>query len=207
MSDLSTIRSEALGAVEQAADLAALDAARVAALGKKGSVTGLMKTLGGMSPEQRREFGAQVNQLKGEIEFRNVRFHYPGRDDMALDGVSFRIAPGERVALIGRVGSGKSTILRLMMGLYEPTDGAVLLDGIDLRQLDPADVRRGVGCVSQDVLLFYGSMRENITLADAIVRLKSEFADHPQISAMVTFAAASKLGLARPRMFRNEVEV
>ena len=68
MDDLSTIRSEALGAVEQAADLAALDAARVAALGKKGSVTGLMKTLGALAPEQRREFGARVNQLKSEIE-------------------------------------------------------------------------------------------------------------------------------------------
>src|SRR4029079_13222444 len=68
MSDLSTIRSEALGAVEQAADLAALDAARVAALGKKGSVTGLMKTLGGHGTEQPKEFGARVNQLKGEIE-------------------------------------------------------------------------------------------------------------------------------------------
>jgi len=112
---------------------------------------------GGQPFVQRRDF-------KGEIELRNVRFHYPGRDDMALDGVSFRIAPGERVALIGRVGSGKSTIQRLMMGLYEPTDGAVLLDGIDIRQLDPADVRRSVGCVSQDVLLFYGSLRENITL-------------------------------------------
>src|SRR5260370_13823565 len=68
MDDLSTIRSEALGAVEKAADLAALDAGRVAALGKKGSVTGLMKTLGGLAPEQRKEFGARVNQLKGEIE-------------------------------------------------------------------------------------------------------------------------------------------
>ncbi len=68
MDDLSTIRSEALDAVGKAADLAALDAVRVAALGKKGSVTGLMKTLGGMAPDQRREFGAQVNQLKGEIE-------------------------------------------------------------------------------------------------------------------------------------------
>ncbi len=68
MDDLSTIRSEALGAVQQAADLAALEAARVAALGKKGSVTGLMKTLGGLAPDQRKEFGARVNQLKGEIE-------------------------------------------------------------------------------------------------------------------------------------------
>ena len=68
MSDLSTLRSEALGAVAQAADLAALDAARVAALGKKGSITGLMKTLGGLSPDERRAFGAQVNQLKAEIE-------------------------------------------------------------------------------------------------------------------------------------------
>src|SRR5258708_21072321 len=68
MDDLSTIRSTALGAVEQAADLAALDAARVAALGKKGSVTGLMKTLGGLAPEQRKEFGARVNHLKAEIE-------------------------------------------------------------------------------------------------------------------------------------------
>ncbi|MBV8189580.1 MAG: phenylalanine--tRNA ligase subunit alpha, partial [Alphaproteobacteria bacterium] len=68
MDDLSTIRSEALGAVEQAADLSALDAARVAALGKKGSITGLMKTLGSLAPEQRREFGGRINELKGEIE-------------------------------------------------------------------------------------------------------------------------------------------
>ena len=68
MDDLSTIRREALGAVEQAADLAALDAARVAALGKKGSVTGLMRTLGTLSPDQRRAFGARVNELKSEIE-------------------------------------------------------------------------------------------------------------------------------------------
>jgi phenylalanyl-tRNA synthetase alpha chain len=68
MDDLTTIRNEALSAVEQAADLGALDAVRVAALGKKGSVTGLMKTLGSLAPEQRKEFGARVNQLKGEVE-------------------------------------------------------------------------------------------------------------------------------------------
>ncbi|WP_418321197.1 type I secretion system permease/ATPase [Piscinibacter sakaiensis] len=105
----------------------------------------------------------QRPMLRGDIEFRNVRFSYPERKDSALEGVSFKIAAGERVALIGRVGSGKSTILRLIMGLYQPTDGAVLLDGIDLRQLDPADVRRNVASVSQDVTLFYGSLRDNIT--------------------------------------------
>ncbi len=101
-------------------------------------------------------------ELRGDIEFRNVRFAYPGRQDLALDGVSFKITAGERVALIGKVGSGKSTIERLMLGLYRPSEGAVLIDGIDLRQLDPADVRRNAGYVSQDTTLFFGSLRENI---------------------------------------------
>ena len=104
----------------------------------------------------------QRAKLTGDIEFRNVKFAYPNRTDAALDGLSFKIAAGERVALIGRVGSGKSTIQRLIMGLYQPLEGAVLLDGIDLRQLDPADVRRNLGCVSQDVTLFYGTLRENV---------------------------------------------
>jgi ATP-binding cassette subfamily C protein LapB len=103
--------------------------------------------------------------LKGEVELRNVRFAYPNREDAALDGVSLRVAPGEKVAFIGRVGSGKSTIQRLVMGLYAPAEkdgGAVLLDGIDLRQLDPADVRRNIAHVAQDVVLFHGSLRDNI---------------------------------------------
>ncbi|WP_247652700.1 type I secretion system permease/ATPase [Ideonella aquatica] len=102
-------------------------------------------------------------KLRGEIEFRGVSFAYPGRDDKALDKISFKVQPGERVAVIGKVGSGKSTLQRLLMGLYQPTEGAVLIDGIDLRQLDPADLRRNVGCVSQDVMLFFGSLRDNIT--------------------------------------------
>lgn len=108
------------------------------------------------------ETRVQRPQLRGDIEFRNVRFAYPNRRDHALDGVSFRIAAGEKVALIGRVGSGKSTIERLILGLYQPLEGAVLIDGIDLRQLDPADLRRNIGCVSQDVTLFYGTLRDNI---------------------------------------------
>ncbi len=117
---------------------------------------------------ERREF-------KGEIEFRNVSFAYPGREEPSLDGVSFKIKPGEKVAVMGKVGSGKTTLQKLILGLYQPTGGAILLDGIDMRQLDPADVRRNLCHVSQDVNLFYGSLRENITFGmphaqdDAIV--------------------------------------
>ena len=131
-------------------------------------------------------------QLRGEIEFRNVKFAYPGRTDSALEGLSFKIAAGEKVALIGRVGSGKSTIQRLIMGLYQPLEGAVLIDGIDLRQLDPADVRRNCGYVSQDVTLFYGSLRENIAFG-------LPYADDSAIVAAAEVAGMTELVNRHPR--------
>ncbi len=100
--------------------------------------------------------------LKGAIEFSNVTFAYPNQEQPALKDVSFRINPGEKVGFIGRIGSGKTTIEKLVLSLYEPTEGAVHIDGIDLRQIDPADIRRNIGYVPQDVTLFYGSVRENI---------------------------------------------
>ena len=136
----------------------------------------------------------QRPQLRGEIEFRNVKFAYPNRTDSALDGLSFKIAAGERVALIGRVGSGKSTMQRLMMGLYQPTDGAVLLDGIDLRQLDPADLRRNCGYVSQDVNLFYGTLRENIAFG-------LPFADDSAVVAAAETAGMAEFVNRHPRGF------
>ena len=101
----------------------------------------------------------------GDIEFKDVDFHYPGQDQTALRNVSLKIRAGEHVAILGRVGSGKTTLEKLILGLYRPTSGAVLVDGIDLRQLDPAELRRNIGYVPQDATLFYGSLRDNLTIA------------------------------------------
>ncbi|MBT9541204.1 type I secretion system permease/ATPase [Thiobacillus sp.] len=101
----------------------------------------------------------------GDIEFREVDFSYPNQDLAALRNVSLKIRAGEHVAILGRVGSGKTTLEKLILGLYQPTSGSVLVDGIDLRQLDPAELRRNIGYVPQDVTLFYGSLRDNLTIA------------------------------------------
>jgi ATP-binding cassette subfamily C protein LapB len=102
--------------------------------------------------------------LRGDIELREVSFSYQERMPDVLKNVSFKLKAGEHVVVLGRVGSGKTTLNKLMLGLYAPTKGAVLLDGIDLRQLDPADVRRNVGYVAQNCMLFYGTLRENIAI-------------------------------------------
>ena len=102
-------------------------------------------------------------RLSGEIELKKVTFNYPGQEVKALDNVSLKIKPGERVGILGRIGSGKSTIARLSLGLYDPTEGSVLADGTDIRQIDPADLRRNIGYVSQDNYLFFGSVKENIS--------------------------------------------
>ncbi|PLX84545.1 MAG: type I secretion system permease/ATPase [Desulfuromonas sp.] len=103
-------------------------------------------------------------RLIGDIRFDQVQFCYPNQQTEVLRNLSFQISAGEKVAILGRVGSGKSTLLKLMMGLYQPTGGAVFLDGIDLRQLDPAEVRRSCGYVAQESNLFYGTLRENLAM-------------------------------------------
>lgn len=101
---------------------------------------------------------------KGGFSFEAVTFKYPNAQVNALEKVSFKIAPGERVGIIGRIGSGKTTVGRLLDGFYEPQEGHILVDGVDLRQYDPADLRSGVGFLLQDTDLFLGKLRENITL-------------------------------------------
>jgi ATP-binding cassette, subfamily C, bacterial LapB len=102
--------------------------------------------------------------VEGDIKFHQVNFCYPGFDVAAIDDVSFHIKRGEKVAFIGPVGSGKTTISRLIAGLYEPTEGSVLLDNTDLRQIDPSDARSHIGVVMQEVMLFQGSVRDNIAM-------------------------------------------
>lgn len=101
--------------------------------------------------------------LRGAIAFDGVSFSYAGSEQTILKDVSFQIEAGEKVGLIGRIGSGKSTIAKILMGLQDPQEGGVLLDGTDQRQINPADIRRNIGYISQDVLLFNASVRDNIT--------------------------------------------
>ncbi|MFN3945035.1 MAG: type I secretion system permease/ATPase [Allosphingosinicella sp.] len=103
--------------------------------------------------------------VAGKIEFRNVGFRYPGTPERALDALSFTVEPGEHVALLGRVGSGKSTVARMILGLYPPEEGVVMIDGTDIRQIDPEHLRRHVGSTLQESILLTGSIRENIALA------------------------------------------
>ena len=100
--------------------------------------------------------------FKGKIEFRNVTFSYPESELPALKDVSFTILPGEHVGIIGRIGSGKSTIEKLILKLYDPDEGSILIDDVDIAQIDPARLRKFIGYVSQDIALFRGTVKENI---------------------------------------------
>lgn len=102
---------------------------------------------------------------RGGITFRQVSFHYPGSEKPVLSGIDLDIRPGETIALVGRSGSGKTTFCNLVARFYDPTEGAVLLDGTDLRKLRVEEYRRLLGIVEQDVFLFDGSIRENIAYA------------------------------------------
>lgn len=105
----------------------------------------------------------QMAQLQGAIELRDVQFGYPHSQPL-LKGLNLKIAPGEKVGFIGRIGSGKSTLMRLLLNIYAPDQGAVLIDHVAVTQIDPLSLRRQIGFVPQDVTLFHGSMRENILL-------------------------------------------
>lgn len=98
------------------------------------------------------------------FEFRNVSFHYPGSDRLILEGLDFHLRPGERVALIGENGQGKTTIVKLITRLYDPTEGEILLDGVDLREYSLEDLYREIGVIFQDFMRYEMTARENIAV-------------------------------------------
>ncbi|KRC70733.1 ABC transporter [Achromobacter sp. Root83] len=130
----------------------------------------------------------------GGIEFRDVTFTYPGSSQPVLKKVSFKLQPGEKVGVIGRIGSGKTTLEKLALALYQPTEGAVLLDGVDVRQIDPADVRRAIGHVPQDPLLFYGSLKHNLAMG-------APYADDASILAAANLAGVTEFANLHPNGF------
>ncbi|HNQ91585.1 MAG TPA: type I secretion system permease/ATPase [Alphaproteobacteria bacterium] len=142
-------------------------------------------------------------RIEGKIEFRDVEFKYPGQTYPALQGLNLSIEPGEHIGIIGAVGSGKTTLARLLVNLYQPSNGAVLLDGTDVRQVDPGDLRRSIGAVQQSPNLFYGSVRENITMGHemapdrAVVRAA-------ELAGVMEFLRDSEKGLDTPVGERGE---
>ena len=129
--------------------------------------------------------------VRGELAFHDVRFAYPGRhDDSVLRAVSFRVAPGETVAIVGPSGAGKSTLFQLALRFYDPGSGSVMLDGVDISKLDPADLRAEIALVPQDAFIFGATVADNIAYGapgatrEAVVAAAKQAAADSFISAM-----------------------
>jgi ATP-binding cassette subfamily C protein LapB len=137
-------------------------------------------------------------KLKGEIIFDQVTFSYPRQPVPVLNSFSLHIRPGERVAVLGRIGSGKSTLIKLILNLYQPDSGNILVDGVDLQQIDPVDLRRNVGCVTQESLLFFGTIRSNIMMADP-------FADDTALLRAARQAGVDEMVSRHPHGFNRMV--
>jgi ATP-binding cassette subfamily C protein LapB len=123
-------------------------------------------------------------KLSGDINFRGVSFSYENQPTPALQNINLHISQGEKVGIVGRMGSGKTTLQRLILNFYQPQEGAILMDGTDINQLDPTDLRRNIGYVPQDILLFNGTIRDNIVIGN------------PQADDQSVLKAATVAGLA-----------
>ena len=140
-------------------------------------------------------------KVRGQLALREVSFSYPPQGaehtPAVLKDVNLNIMPGQRVAILGKMGSGKSTILRMLGGLYQPTEGMVEIDGIDLRQIDPIDFRSHVGFVSQEPRLFAGSLRDNILMGRAHADVRA-LVPIMQLTGLDKVAANHPMGLDMP---------
>lgn len=120
----------------------------------------------GTTDEEERSGQVRRENLRGDVSFRNVTFTYDGQETPTLRDVSFDIRQGERVGIVGRIGTGKTTILRLIAGLHKPDSGLVLVDNADIRQIQPDDVRRNISVVLQNPVMFTGTIRDNLLMGN-----------------------------------------
>lgn len=134
---------------------------------------------------------------EGRIAFENVTFAYPGAPGNALEKVTFKIEGGEKVGIIGRVGSGKTTVGRLLLGFYDAKDGRILVDGVDSRQYDPSDLRAGIGFAMQDTDLFFGKLRDNIAFGKPEAT-DEEILSAARLSGVESFIAGHPMGYDMP---------
>ncbi|MEZ9505734.1 type I secretion system permease/ATPase [Vibrio cyclitrophicus] len=149
-------------------------------------------------PDEQEEGKRYIHRpiIQGHIALDKVTFHYPDSPVASIRDLTLNISPGEKVAIIGRIGSGKTTLERLIMGLYKPTEGHVRIDDTDMEQLHHVDVRRNIGCVPQDSNLFYGSVRDNITLGRPLVDDR-DVMDAANRAGVTAFTQQDPAGLER----------
>ena len=150
---------------------------------------GLNEVLGVTTEEEERADFVKRPNLKGDISLKAVNFTYEGQPDPMLQNISLDIQAGQKIAILGRIGSGKTTLLRLICGLQAPDTGAVLLDNADIRQIRPKDVRKNIGVVLQNPILFSGTIRDNLLMG------KPEATDEELIEAARISGAESFIGM------------
>jgi ATP-binding cassette subfamily C protein LapB len=140
---------------------------------------------------------AQSNGLTPDLSLERLRFTYPGSPRPALDAIGLRIRPGEKVGIIGATGSGKSTLARLLVGLYQPLEGGILFGGVDIRQLDQAELRDRIAYLPQENILFYGSVRENIALGNPWLDMR-RLVQAAELAGVADFVMKHPLGYDMP---------
>ena len=150
---------------------------------------GLNEVLGVTTEEEERADFVKRPNLKGDLSLKGVSFTYEDQPDPMLQNISLDIQAGQKIAILGRIGSGKTTLLRLICGLQAPDTGAVLLDNADIRQIRPQDVRKNIGVVLQNPILFSGTIRDNLLMG------KPEATDEELIDAARIAGADSFIGM------------
>ncbi|MGE4266805.1 MAG: type I secretion system permease/ATPase [Deferribacterales bacterium] len=148
--------------------------------------------------ENRKDLVAPA-EFKGEIEFRNVSFKYLEDGVSVLKNISFSIRQGEKVAILGKMGSGKTTIMKMLMGFYKPSDGEVTVDGISVSQINPASLRENIAYVSQKIEIFRGTLRQNITI-------RRTDADDDSVLRAIETASLQNMVNRHPKGLAGEIE-